>query len=152
MGMMQLRGFTLIELVMVILLLSIVAVLVLPSLDTGSFREKGFIQQATAAIRYAQKQAIGSGCEVDVSITAAACSLNWHNPAANTNCPADNTTISNPGSISTNFCANSEPAATGDLPVSFTFDRIGRPSAAQSMNLGNGTIVVEAETGYTHET
>ena len=45
----------------------------------------------------------------------------------------------------------STPAATGDLPAAFAFDRIGRPSAAQSIDLGGRTIVVEDETGYTHE-
>lgn len=145
-------GFTLIELIMVITLVSILAVYAIPKLDIDIYREAGFVQQASSSIRYAQKQAMNTGCEIDVSISATACNLNWNNPLADANCPADNTTILNPGTVSTNFCSNSTPNSTAGLPANFTFDKIGRPSAAQSINLGNGTIVVEAETGFTHET
>lgn len=149
--MVQLRGFSLIELIMVISLVSILAIVITPRLDITSFKEGGFSQQALSAIRYAQKQAIASGCDVDVSITISSCSLNWHNPTADVNCPADNTMISNPGAASTEFCASAEAGSGTDLPANFTFDNIGRPSAGQSLDLGNTTIVVEAETGYSHE-
>ena len=145
------NGFSLVELIVVIMILSILAVYAIPRLNLDFFRETGFIQQAEASIRYAQKMAIASGCEVDVSITAAACNLNWNNPAADSSCPADNTVIVNPGSGASNYCQDSTPGSTVDLPASFTFDKIGRPSAAQSIDLGDRTILVEAETGYTHE-
>ena len=145
------RGFSLIELIIVIILVAILAAYALPKLNLDLFRQSGYSQQAAAAIRYAQKQAIASGCEIDVSITATGCTLNWSNPSASANCPADNTAIPNPGSGANNFCASSTPGSTANLPANFSFDKIGRPSAAQSMNLGDKTLKVEAETGYTHE-
>ena len=144
-------GFSLVELVVVIVLVSILAVYAIPRLDLDIFRESGYAQQAAAAIRYAQKQAIASGCEIDVAITAAGCNLKWNNPTADANCPVDNTAIPNPGSGANNFCEKSTPGSTVDLPANFSFDKIGRPSAAQSIDLGNRTLQVEAETGYTHE-
>lgn len=144
-------GFSLIELIIVISLISILAVYAIPKLNLESFKQAGFAQQAAAAVRYAQKQAIASGCSVSVSITASACSLNWLNPAADVTCPANNTVIPNPASGGSNFCRDSTPGATSGLPASFSFDKIGRPSAAQNINLGNKTLKVEAETGYTHE-
>ena len=147
----QRDGFSLIELIMVIVLVSILAVYALPKLNLDIFRQAGYAQQAAAAIRYAQKQAIASGCEIDVAITAGGCNLDWNNPSADANCPVDNTAILNPGSGVNNFCADSTPGSTADLPANFSFDKIGRPSAAQSIDLGNKTLAVEAETGYTHE-
>ena len=145
------NGFSLIELVLVIVLVSIMAVYALPKLNIDIFRQSGYAQQAAASIRFAQKQAIASGCQITVSITAGGCSLNWYNPSADGSCPANNTPIANPGSGNNNFCKDSSPASTTGLPASFTFDKIGRPSAAQNINLGNKIIKVEAETGYTHE-
>ena len=139
-------GISLIELVMVISLVSILAIYAVPKLDIDIFRETGYFQQASAAIRYAQKQAIASGCQVNVSITASSCSLTWGSCGA-----ATGASISRPGSTSTNFCSDSTPGSTAGLPVSFSFDRIGRPSSGQTINLGSHTINVEAETGYTHE-
>lgn len=147
----QSNGFSLIELVVVIVLVSILAVYTVPKLNIDTFRQSGFAQQAAASIRYAQKQAIASGCEIDVSITATGCSLKWHNPSASGSCPLDATPIVNPGSGDSNFCSDSTPASAAGLPVGFTFDRIGRPSGAKTIDLGNKIIKVEAETGYTHE-
>jgi MSHA pilin protein MshC len=144
-------GFSLLELVIVISLVSIIAVYAIPKLNLDVFRETGYVQQAAAAIRYAQKQAIASGCSVEVAITAGGCNVNWNNPSAAAGCPADNTDIPNPGTGNNDFCEDSTPGATGDLPTVFTFDKIGRPSAAQSIDLGDKTLAVEAETGYTHE-
>ena len=139
------------ELIMVISIISIMAVYAIPRLNLDVFRETGFAQQAAASIRFAQKQAIASGCEIEISITTSGCNLNWNNPGPDANCPADGIAIPNPGSGADNFCVDSTPGSTADLPANFTFDRIGRPSAAQSIDLGNKTLAVEAETGYTHE-
>ena len=147
----QTKGFSLIELVVVIVLVSILAVFAIPKLNIDIFKQSGYVQQAAAAIRFAQKQAIASGCQITVSITAGGCSLNWYNPSANGSCPVNNTSIANPGTGDNNFCSNSTPASSAGLPVRFSFDKIGRPSSAQTINLGNRTIKVEAETGYTHE-
>ena len=151
-------GFTLIELVVVIVLAAILSVFVAPRLDIGFFRKTGFFQQAHASIRYAQKMAIGSGCHTEINITAGGCTLRWSNPSAVPNCPADAQSIPNPATGQNNFCGSSTPEAapTGG---NFRFDKIGRPmntanailTSARDVVIGTRTVRVEAETGYAHE-
>ena len=140
------KGFTLMELVIVMLLVGILAAYAVPRLDLAGFRSAGFSQQSLSAIRFAQKQAISTGCSVEVEINtvdAEVCELKWSGCAANANIP-------NPASGSNDFCADSTPV--GVVPtVNFTFNRIGAPTAAQSFSIDGRTIIVEANTGFTHE-
>jgi len=137
------KGFTLIELVIVMLLVGILAAYAVPRLDIAGFRSAGFHQQAITSIRFAQKQAISSGCSVSVAINASSCDLNWSGCAGNAS-------LVNPASGDTNFCADSTPTGAVST-INFTFNRIGSPSAAQSFSIDGRTIVVEANTGFTHE-
>lgn len=69
-------GFTLVELVTVIVLLGILSVYVAPRIfDLGIFKERGFFDETESALRYAQKLAVGSGCAVQVSMTSSGYSL-----------------------------------------------------------------------------
>ncbi len=65
------RGFTLIELVVVIVMLGILAVYVAPQFFSASlFQSRGFADQVQAALRYAQKQAIAQHRNVCVAVTS----------------------------------------------------------------------------------
>ena len=64
------HGFTLIEMVVTILIVSILAVFATSRLDLDFFEEAGFFQQSSTAIRYAQKLAIGSNCCVRVQVAS----------------------------------------------------------------------------------
>ena len=148
------NGFTLIELVIVILLLVILASYIAPRLDLGIFRQTGFVQQAMATIRFGQKQAIGSGCDINVSINTTTCTVQWNGTPAGIGCLALNTPITNPATGLADFCDNSTPESTADLPANISFDNIGQPTATaddRQIILGTRTINIELETGFAHE-
>lgn len=133
---------------MILLIVGVLAAIAVPRLDIAGFRERGFVQQTLAALRYAQKQAIGSGCDVRVNITAGGCNLDFL--AGGTGCSAS--AIVNPVTNDTDFCLDSDAPAGSTFPGIFNFDNIGRPSGGEkNFILGGRTIRVEAETGYAHE-
>ena len=70
------KGFSLIELVAVIVLISILAVAATGRIGNFSgFESRGFFDDTVAAMRYAQKLAISTGCNVQFTITAASYAL-----------------------------------------------------------------------------
>jgi MSHA pilin protein MshC len=67
------RGFTLIELVMVMVLLGVLSVYAAPRvLNTTDFHARGFHEETLSLIRYAQKTAVAQRRTVCVTLTAAA--------------------------------------------------------------------------------
>jgi len=136
-------GFTIIELVVVLVLIAIISAYAIPRLPISSFKETGFFQQAIATIRFGQKLAISSGCNVQVQISSTSCTLNWSGCAGNAAIP-------NPATGGNNFCSNS--ITSGTPAANFIYDKIGSPTTAvPQINFGGGrSITVEANTGYAH--
>lgn len=135
-------GFSLIELTIVIILLGILSSFVVPRLNLSTFRETGGFQQGIAMIRFGQKLAITSGCQVNVSLSGNSCTLSF------SGCAVSN--ISNPSTGQNNFCSDSTPAISP--AVNFSFNSLGAPSAQQTINFSGGqSVTVEANTGFVHE-
>ena len=143
-------GFTIVELVIVLILTGIIAAYAISRLNLDGFRAQGFEQQATASIRYGQKQAIASGCNISVSISNSSCTVQYGAPVE-TGCAAASTSLVNPATAQNNFCDNSVPDSGAVLPATVQFDKIGRPSGSLSINLGTTTITVEPETGFAYD-
>lgn len=79
------RGFTLIELITCIIVLGLLAALAGPRFfDTQPFNQRGYVDELSAALRYAEGVAVASGCNVQVTVTLAGYSAMQRAAAGNT--------------------------------------------------------------------
>lgn len=70
-------GFTLVELVTVILLLGILSAVALPRFfKAADYHGRGFYEEVVGAARYGQKLAVASGCDVRLSFSTSGYALN----------------------------------------------------------------------------
>ncbi len=154
-------GFTLVELVVIMVILGILAVAVIPRFFDNAFSERGFHDGVKAAIQHARKVAVGSrryvcvtaaanGVTLSMDVTlpdnnanAVNCAQAVSLPVAQQNCPANQ------------VCAPAGVALGGANGV--IFDPLGRPVNANKVALAAATmvtvtnqpnIIVQAESGW----
>jgi len=149
-------GFSLIELILVLVLLGILAAIAVPRFaGTGeSFAQAAFEQQLKSALRYAQQTAVAQNRPVTIEFSSAGFEISFsdnNNPLRN---PADgkpfNTQPDNPGRApdNINFSANG----------TIRFDGLGRPwnngdLLTEPFNIGinNTTLHIAPQTGTVYE-
>ena len=143
-------GFTLPELIAVLVILAVIAAVGAPKLVTSGFGDSRFVNEASSALRYAQSAALAMQRTVCVTTNATSVTLTYNATYGSTSCGAAALTPPGGGAGPYQVTAptgSSFTAGTG----TFTFDRAGRPSAAQALTVSGGSqIIVEAETGYVH--
>ena len=135
------RGFTLVELVMMIVIIGILAVVALPRLTgTDVFQSRGIADQIRTALRYAQKIAIAQRGTVSANITS----------GANSDCGFALVG----GNVQCQVALPAGVTVVPALPQTITFNALGQPvpNAQSALVVAGGglttTITVEAETGY----
>lgn len=144
------RGYTLVELITVLMIAGIVSAVAVPRLIGTRAVDCYALQQETrAALRYAQKAAIANRRTVCVSFTIDSVTLRIASNFGSTNCTLD---LAGPGGEPAYRVQGRGGASFAVVPASFRFDASGAPNGAQSiaMAAGSGTILVEAGSGYVH--
>lgn len=144
------RGFTLIELITVMILVGIVAVVTLPRMSLlGGWNEIGYRDRVKATLEYARKSAVAQRRVVRVTIAGSALTVEAQQQTPEGEGTAGWRALILPGSNSNSFAA---PSGVSLAPANdtVTFSALGRPDAAKSYTVsgGVGTITVEAETGH----
>lgn len=149
------KGFTLVELVMTLVLLGILSATALPNFFAVSgYQQQVFFDDTLAALRYAQKLAVATGCNVQVSITDDTYTLN--RPANRIGCsqPSADFTLAvrHPGTGSTTY-SNSEADVTLTATITpFYFTASGEASSNVTLTVaGNKFLYVVANTGFVYE-
>ncbi len=136
------RGYSLIELVVVIVIAGILAAIVMPRFNQSEVDTSWFYEQAKSGLRYAQRQAVAQRRTVYVFVTANAIELCY---SATNPCPvADQVS---------DFATASQykltaPAGMALAPLAFSFNALGQPSAGAPFVVG--PVTIEADTGYVH--
>jgi MSHA pilin protein MshC len=149
------KGFTLIELIMVMVMLGVLAVFAAPRVfNRNDFEARGFHDQTLGVLRFAQKTAIAQRRSVCVAFTTNSVTLTIANAEAIAACASP---LNGPTGLATLTAPANVTYTT--TPVAFRFDGLGQPltgvstAAPRTINVVNatGTISVEAATGYVHD-
>lgn len=155
------QGFTLIELVLILVLVGVLAVVVVPrAFNTNDFNARGFHDETLAMLRYAQKTAIAQRRTVCVTFGANTLALAIAAAPAIPNCAVPGA-LSGPNGAAPVITARSTVTYANQPNLELRFDGLGQPLGNNGVALAaarilqvNGvanTITVEAATGYVHE-
>lgn len=126
------RGFTLTELITIIVIVGIISVAALPRFNNDVFQQRGAADQVKSALKFAQKAAVAKHMPVSVTVAQGA-----------TDCA---TTL-------TGLALTCTVAVLDSGADTYTFDALGQltaPAAPATLTIGGTTITIEAETGYVH--
>lgn len=143
-------GFTLIELVTVIVLLGTLMAIALPRMFNRSiFDQRGYATEVASAIRNAQKIAVASGCPVLVTITAANYNAMQRNSGAATCATAGAWNLPVLRGDNTNLAGTAPDDVVLAPATQFMFDSAGAiPGGAPPvLTIGPFTIAVDASSG-----
>jgi MSHA pilin protein MshC len=118
------KGFTLIELISVVVLLSILGVAAFARLgNMNQFESRAFYNDTVTALRYAQKLAISTGCNVQATISSNGYAL--HQGATACNDTSYTLPVLNPANRSKDYAASAPVGltitSTVSLPVLIRF-------------------------------
>lgn len=149
----QASGFTMVELIVVMVIAGILAAVLIPRWQGGSgFEARQFRDETAAALRLAQKSAIAARRTVCATLNSGQASFQISTTFGPTNCSAANA-LNGPGGTPLQVTAPGG-VTYADFPASIVFDAAGRPVLGRATitvsNLANLPITVEAETGYVH--
>jgi MSHA pilin protein MshC len=141
------RGFTLIELTVVIVLVAILAVVAMARLTgVDGFQVQGFAESARSTVRYAQKLAVAQRIVVVVVVNAGGISVCYSNSGCAT--PVTDPTTGQAMAIQT------PDGASIAGPAIISFDGLGRATPGGTITVSGAGVtsnfVVESETGYVH--
>ena len=131
-------GFSMIELIAVVVLLGILSIVALGRFtDPDEFAARGFFDDTVAAVGFAQKLAISSGCDVRVSLAVASFQL-----LQSSTCTADDfaNPVANPANRSNVYQNSNIPAGFSLTAGTVTFNARGaREEATSVFSLTDGS-------------
>ncbi len=158
------RGFTLTELITVMVIVGILAAVVVPRFfERNVFDSRAFHDQVVSTLRYAQKAAIAQHRFVCVAFTVNSVDLTYGD---NSNCAVAGGALASPSG--TPYPLTTTTSGFNPVPANVSFDCLGRPrdmalasgvcgndlavlAANRTVQVSNADLItIWAETGYVH--
>lgn len=133
---------------MVIILLGVLSVSALGKLNFSGFNERGYTDDLTSALRYAQKYAVSTNCAVRVTVTTNSYTLKQ--PDDPTDCSSDfNTDV--PSFGGGNIYSSTAPSGLTTGSATVTFSGLGNADNSYSIAAHNTSICIVGESGYVYQ-
>lgn len=151
--MVEQRGFTIVELIMVIVILGIISAVALPRFfDRKTFDERFYFEEVLSSFRYARKLAVASGCSIKVLVDSDGYRLIYAKDCGVG--PADpkvNELVAN--SSGESYQGVNEHNVNIDKNLTVTFDSLGaaHPSGSVEFSGGSFKLIVHS-TGFIEAT
>lgn len=150
-------GFTLVELIIVIVVMGVISVVVAPRFfDKDAYKSRGFYELSLTALRYAHKLAMGTGCHTQVNFSATGVTVKQRD---NCTSGAFSVDVKHPGNPDQLFSESETGVSIGSLSI--FFDGAGRPydsgtgvllTAPVSLTIDTRSLQVQPYTGFVHRT
>jgi len=139
-------GFSLVELVVVMVIAGILAAVAIPRFTDTESRAAWFAEQVRAGVRYAQRQAVAHRRCVFVTVNAAQVQLFY----GDATCAITGTSLTEvaTGNDYLLVAPNGTNIVLQSGASPFSFDGLGRPSGGVVLDIAGRIIIVNAETGY----
>jgi len=160
-------GFTLVELILSILIITILAVYFSPNLiQEKIFENRFFLDEALSSVRLAKQLATASGCDVEISMSKLGPKPGVISLHQRANCETGdfNINIRNSGTILNSNSENDSyqilapkgvNISSNDLPIYFNlngkvFDHADKPIISAIINIGSRNIFIQGQTGFAY--
>jgi MSHA pilin protein MshC len=144
-------GFTLVELVTVLTILGVLAAFVGPRFfSQQTFGDRSYVDELAAALRFAQKAAVISGCPARLTLAATSYTGSQQAAAGNACSPTDTTWSTPLAGPDGDAIQGAAPSGTTAGPAGvFQFDDQGRlqSSPATTITVGSHTLTIDANSG-----
>lgn len=148
-------GFTLVELIVVILLIGILSISIAPRFfGVASYQDRRAVDELLTALRYTQQMAMNRGGYIQLDLTATDYTIEL----------TDGTPLRSPDgsrhpTCGTPICYKKDfEGATATISPAgpIIYDSLGRPNSSFIISIGSNPsalkqIQIEAETGYAHQ-
>lgn len=135
------RGYSLAELVIVIVIAAIMAALAIPQFNQPQIDATWYHEQVRSGVRYAQRTAVAQRRQVFVLVEAGPrLALCYADP-----CGARVTELA----TGNDFLLNAPSGVALSISASpLSFNGLGQPSSGATVSVGGKTVTINAETGY----
>ncbi len=144
------NGFTLVELVTVMVILSIMAAVAIPRFfETHAYKSREFYEEVINAARYSQKLAVASGCAVQLSVSGSGFSLHQRQ-----NCKSGNYNreVTHPADHGAFTAATPSGVSLSSTAAAIVFDGLGRATpGGTTISVDSRSFTLIGESGYADE-